>query len=145
MKKIIIGITLLFLLIGSVTAFEISNLKTLDDYTSFDGNGQSNYTTNQNRYFLVEKIAGFDDEFKTEWFENHSDLEFKTYPVGDNIFYAEDNTFNFYGYQEVIEADGDYYKVNIYQDSKLSPSEMNGFLSDLKEFNKKNSLEPIAI
>ena len=145
MKKIIIGICLLFLLIGSVTAFEINNLKPIDDYSSFDGNGQSNYTTNQHRYFLVEKIYGFDDEFKTEWFENHSDLDFKTNPVGENIFYVEDNTFNFYGYQEVIEVDGDYYKVNIYQDSKLSPSEMNEFLSDLKDFNKLNNLDPIAI
>lgn len=35
--------------------------------------------------------------------------------------------------------------VSINQDSKLSPSEENGFLDDLKEFNKLNNLKPIEI
>ena len=56
-----------------------------------------------------------------------------------------DNNFKFYGYQEVVEDNGDYYMVSINQNSKMSPSEETGFLDDLKEFNKLNNLEPVAI
>lgn len=143
--KILIGISILFLLLGSAAAFEINSLKTLPDYTSWDANGFSNYTTNSDRYFCVEKIGAFDDDFKDEWFNNHTDFKFTVKPVGDNIYNMADDTFNFYGYQEVVEDNGDYYMVSINQNSKLSPSELNGFLKDLKEFNKLNNLEPIAI
>lgn len=143
--KILIGIGVLLLLIGSVAAFEINSLKTIDGYNSFDNNGYSNYTTNNNRYFLVEKISELDDDFKEEWFTDHPEYKYTSEPVEGNMFRVNDDTFNFYGYQEVIEADGDYYMVSINQNSKLSPSEETGFLSDLKEFNKVNSLEPIAV
>lgn len=143
--KIITAISLLFLLIGIATAFEVQDLKTLEDYTDWDASGFSNYTTNSDRYFLVEKITELDDEFKDEWFNNHTEFKFTVKPAGDNIYNIADDTFNFYGYQEVVEIDGNYYMVSINQNSKLSPSEENGFLTDLKEFNKLNNLEPVAI
>ena len=143
--KILIGLLLMFMVIGTCVAFEINELKTIPDYTGWDANGYSNYTTNSDRYFLVEKIHSFDDDFKDEWFNNHTDWEFTTYPVGDNIWYVEDNTFEFYGYQEVAEIDGDYYMVSVNQNSHLSPSEMNLYLQDLKDFNKLNNLEPIEV
>lgn len=148
MKKIItilIGISILFLLLGSAAAFEINSLKTLPDYTAWDANGYSNYTTNSNRYFCVEKIGTFDDDFKDEWFNNHPEYDYTTETVGNNIYKMADNNFKFYGYQEVVEDGGDYYMVSINQNSKMSPSEETSFLNDLKEFNKLNNLEPVAI
>ena len=143
--KIIIGTILLILLIGSVTAFEIKDLKPINGYDEFDVNGQSNYTTNNHRYIYVEKIATIDDEFINEWFTNHTEHNFTTSPVGDNIFYFEDQNFNFYGYQEVVNIDGTNYMVSINQESKLSPSEKTEFLNDLKEFNKQNNIKPISV
>ena len=143
--KIIIGITLLFLLLGSAAAFEINNLKTLDGYNTWDNNGYSNYTTNSNRYFIVEKITDFDDDFKNEWFTNHPENKYTAEHVEDNIYRMADETFNLYGYQEVVEIDGTNYMVSINQNSKLSPGEESDFLDDLKEFNKLNNLEPLEI
>lgn len=143
--KIIIGATLLFLLIGSVAAFEINSLKTVEDYGPWDANGYSNYTTNSNRYFLVEKIYKLDDDFKDEWFNNHPEYEYTAELVDNNIYKIADNTFEFYGYQEVVEIDGDNYMVSINQNSKLSPGEETSYLEDLKEFNKLNNLEPVEI
>ena len=143
--KIIIGATLLFLLICSVAAFEINSLKTVDDYGPWDANGYSNYTTNSNRYFLVEKIGTFDDDFKNEWFNSHPENKYTVEPAGDNIYQMADENFNFYGYQEVVELDGDNYRVSINQNSKLSPGEETSYLEDLKEFNKINNLEPVEI
>ena len=143
--KIIIGISILFLLLGSAAAFEINSLKTVPDYTPWDNNGYSNYTTNSNRFFLVEKIGTFDDDFKDEWFNNHSETKYTSENIGNNIYKFSDDTFKFYGYQEVVNDDGDYYMISINQKSKMSPSEENGFLNDLKEFNQLNNLEPVEI
>ena len=143
--KILIGISMLLLLLGSAAAFEINSLKTVDDYGDWDANGYSNYTTNSNRYFLVEKIGTFDDDFKDEWFKNHPEYEYTAELVDNNIYKIADNSFKFYGYQEVVEIDGDNYMVSINQNSKLSPGEESDFLNDLKEFNKLNNLEPIEV
>ena len=142
--KILIGIGILFLLMGTVAAFEISELKTIEGYNDFD-DGFSNYTTNNNRYFCVEKTVSSIDDIKNEYFTNSTEFKLTVIPVEDNIWYIEDDTFEYYGYQEIVNIDGDDYMVSINQNSKLSPSEKNSFLSDLKEFNKLNSLEPIAI
>ena len=143
--KILIGVSLILLLIGTVSAFEIKELKTLDDYDAFDVNGCSNYTTNHDRYFLVEKIHSFDEDFIDEWFNNHTDMKYSATPVEGDIYYCEDGTFEFYCYQEVVTIDGEYYMVSINQGSKLSPGEMDGFLKDLKEFNKLNNLETVSV
>ena len=59
------------------------------------------------------EISSLDDDFKDEWSNNHTEWDFKAYPVGENIWYAGDDTFEFYGYEEVVESDGDYYMVSI--------------------------------
>ena len=143
--KIIIGISMLFLLLGSAAAFEINTLKTLDDYNAWDNNGYSNYTTNSNRYFLVEKITDFDDDFKTEMFTSHPEDKYTAELVEGNIYKIADDIFSFYGYQEVVEIDGTNYMVSINQNSRLSPGEESDFLNDLQEFNKLNNLEPLEI
>ena len=143
--KILISLSILFLIIGTVAAAYPDTIKPLEDYTDFDANGYSNYTTNNHRYIIVEEIGTFDEDFIDEWFNNHSDWEYKAYPVGDNIYYQEDNTFGFYGYEEAVVIDGKHYMVSINQDSKLSPSEKTEYLKDLQEFNKLNKLEPISV
>lgn len=143
--KIAIGISIVFLLLGSAAAFEINTLKTLDDYNTWDNNGYSNYTTNSNRYFLVEKITDFDDDFKTEMFTSHPEDKYTAESVEGNIYKIADDIFSFYGYQEVVEIDGTNYMVSINQNSRLSPGEESDFLNDLNEFNKLNNLEPLEI
>lgn len=145
LKKIAIFTIFLLLSVGFASAFEINELKTIEDYTDFDSNGYSNFTTNSDRYFLVEKIRSFDDDFKEEWFENNTSIEYTVIPMDDNIFSVADDTFEFYGYQEVVEIDGDYYMVSINQNSKLSPGEETLYLSDLQDFNKLNNLEPVEV
>lgn len=142
--RILTGLLLMFLLIGTCAAFEIYELKTIDGYNDFDG-AFSNYTTNSNRYFCVEKTSTSLDDVKNDWFTNSTEFKVTVIPVEDNIWYIEDDTFEYYGYQEVINIDGDNYMVSINQNSHLSPSEKNGFLKDLQEFNKLNNLEPIEI
>ena len=137
--KILTGLLLMFLLIGTVTAFEIDSLKTTDDYTDIQDKCAT-YTTNENRFIFVEQMNDYAD-----FFVNDTATQFMVIPVEDNIFYFEDDGIQQYGYQEMVNIDGDYYMVSVNQLSKLSPSEKNEFLKDLQEFNKLNNLEPVEV
>ena len=88
----------------------------------------------------VEKASG---DYKADWFTNTSDMIVSN--VGDNIYLYRDDTLEIYGYQEIVSIDGIDYMVSINQGSKLSPSEENQLLEDMKDFNKMNNLEPIEI
>lgn len=137
-KIVIIGIILLFT-IGIVAATNIDDFKVPDGYNNLN-DGVASYTTNMDRMIYVEKVTG---DYKTDWFTNTSDMT--VINVGDNIYSYEDTVLDTYGYQEIVEIDGDTYMVSFDQDSKLSPSEQNSFLDDMKEFNKLNNLEPMEI
>ena len=140
--KILIGISLILLLIGTVSAFEVDSLKPIKDYTNFK-DGQSTFTTNSNRMFIVEKVT-IDDSFMEDYFENNTVVDYLVIPVEDNIYYYEDGDSQ-QGYQEVVEIEGDTYLVSIFQNSKLSPGEKNLYLKDMKDFNKLNNLKPIEV
>ena len=135
--KILIGISLILLLIGTVSAFDRDSLKPIDDCNAFK-EGSSVYKTYDAREFYVEKLYTPD-----VYFENTAD--YKVEPKENNTFYFEDVAFDLYGYQEAVELDGETYYISVYQHSKLSPSEEKELFEDLLEFNKINKLEPIEM
>ena len=137
-EKILLGLLILFLLIGTVSAFDVDSLKNIDDCTKFD-DGFSNYTTHINRYFMVVPIQEYSA------FENATDVGHIVKDVGDNIFYFEEGVIGVMGYQELVEIDGETYYVSIDQGSKMSPGEEKMLLEDMKEFNKLNNLTPLDI
>ena len=128
---------LLFLLIGTVSAFDRDTLKPIDDCNAFK-NGESYYKLNNQREFFVETL-----HTPEVYFQNDADYSVK--PVGDNLYYFEDIAFKWYGYQEAVDIDGETYYVSVFQNSKLSPSEEKELLGDLKEFNKVNGLTPLEM
>ena len=135
--KLIIAIALLFLLIGTVSAFDRDTLKPIDDCKEFK-DGSSVYKTYGDREFFVEKL-----NTPEVYFQNDDDYSVKS--VGDNLYYFEDLAFKWYGYQEAVDIDGDTYFISVYQKSKLSPSEEKELQSDLKDFNKLNNLKPLEM
>ena len=143
--KILIGISILFLIMGCVAAFELNGLKTIEGYEDFDADGYSAYKTNIERYFCIQKIESDIDSNVSHYFENESGFNITFTPAGDNIFYTEDNEFNTYGYEEAVEIDGNNYTLSINQNTPLSSSEKELFLKDLQELNKANNLKPLEI
>ena len=135
--KILIGLGLILLLIGTVAAFDVDSLKPIDKCNKFD-KGSSTYKTYGDREFYVEKLYTPD-----VYFENTDDYVVEA--KGNNTFYFNDVAFDFFGYQEAVELDGETYYVSVYQHSKLSPSEEKELLKDLQDFNKLNNLEPIEM
>ena len=137
--KIILFLILSALLIGSVAAFDVDTLKSPTDYNKLK-DGSAAYTTNSNRMLYVEKASG---DYVADWFTNSSDMT--VCDMGNNTYYYESDGLQMYGYQELVDLDGEKYIVSINQDSKLSPGEQTQYLKDLQEFNKLNNLEPIAV
>lgn len=136
-RKILVGLLLIFLVIGTCAAFDVDSLKPIDDCKNFK-DGVSVYKTYDSREFYVEKL-----NTPEVYFENTDD--YKVESMGNNTFYFEDVAFELFGYQEVVKLDGEDYYVSVYQHSKLSPSEEKELLADLIEFNKVNNLEPIEM
>ena len=135
--KILIGISILFLLLGITYAVDIDKLQTPKDYNDLKS-GSASYKTYNDRLFFIEKL-----NTPSVYFENST--KYMVTPVGDNIYYSEDTAFDYYGYCEAVDLDGETYYVSLYQKSKLSPGEKTQLLNDIKEFNKLNKLEPIAM
>lgn len=143
--KILIGLILLLLLAGAVSAFEFENLKTIENYSEFDDEGYSVHKIDKKRYILVEEVSKDDVDYKTEWFENHTGFHYKVYPERENIYYVEDEIFEEYCYQEIVEIEGDRYMVSLAKDNPLTPSEKTEFMGEIKEFNKLNNFKPVEI
>ena len=139
LKKIILGMCVLFLLIGIVTATDIDKFKTPENCKELQ-NGTAAYNNHIDRMLYVEKVSG---DYEKDWFTNTSDMTVK--PVGDNIHWYSDDLLKTYGYEEIVEIDGDTYMISINQGSKLSPGEEKMLLEDMKEFNKANNLNPVKI
>lgn len=138
-KKIIIGILLLFLLIGIAAATDIDNLKPPKECKNLQ-DGCAAFTNHIDRMLYVEKAIG---DYKADWFTNNSDMIVSN--VGDNIYMYKDDVLKTYGYEEIVDIDGVDYMVSINQGSQLSPSEEKLLLEDMKEFNKLNNLQPIEV
>ena len=133
------GISILFLLIGAVSATDIDKFQTPEDCKELK-DGTAAFTNHIDRMLYVEKAG---DDYKADWFTNTSDMIVSN--VGDNIYLYSDDVLKTYGYQEIINIDGVDYMVSINQGSKLSPGEEKMLLEDMKEFNKLNNLEPIEV
>ena len=137
--KILISVSILFLLIGVVAATDINKFQTPDNCEELK-EGVAAFTNHIDRMLYVEKVSG---NYENDWFSNTSDMTVKD--MGDNIYWYSDDALKTYGYEEIVEIDGDTYMISINQGSQLSPSEEKMLLEDMKEFNKLNNLEPVEI
>ena len=71
-RKILVGLLLIFLVIGTCAAFDVDSLKPIDDCKNFK-DGVSVYKTYDSREFYVEKL-----NTPEVYFENTDDLYHKT-------------------------------------------------------------------
>ena len=138
MKKIIILLTLLLLTIGIVSAVNIDDFAVpsgygdLKDGTSYLNDGHTTLYIGK----LSDNENAFESDIKTGYIVSD---------IGDNISSCIDEGESMYGIQEKVVIDGVEYLVCIYKDSELSTADKTLLSDDLKSFNEKNGLEPIAV
>lgn len=145
--KIIATISILFLLIGVVSATDIDNLKMPDGWKAIGGGSyhEEGLSPGQGtgRNMMIQEMF---DDLKEEYFVNHTDEDYYAYPNTDNTFNYTDGMNSDYGCFEVVNIDGkDYFIVfstNIdYELEEGSPTTYDLML----EFNKLNNLEPVEV
>ena len=143
MKKIIIGILILFLLMGMVVATDINNLKMPDKWESVSSGSyhQKDPMTNggNGHNMMIQKWL---DSFKDEWYNNNSADAYAVKSYGENTYvYADPDTT---GCFEVVEIDGQKYFVNFWYTHPEKLDESAKTYDFMMEFNKLNNLKPIA-
>ena len=144
--KILIGLMLMFLVIGIAAATDVNNLQVPDGWESIGGGsyheiGDSPGEGSGRNMMIMEYTDSNCDEF----FENGTDDYY--------IFKNDDGSYNFTdwtvnrdeGCFEVVEIDGNQYflffSTNIDNDYS---SELSIF-DVMLEFNKLNNLEPVSV
>ena len=144
--KIIIGLSVLLLLIGMVSATDINNLKVPDGWKSLgdgsyheegDSPGQG---SGQN--MMIQKWS---DSFKNEYYQNNSDEKYSVQDTGNNTFMYIDDMNQNAGSFEVVEIDGQKYFVNFWTVNNMDVEKIADTSLFMQEFNKLNNLEPVEV
>lgn len=138
--KILMGIGLILLLIGSVTAaeFDVDTLQVPFGYSDLkDGTSMLNDGHTQ---LYVGKMDNNPDVF-----ESNVEEQYIVTDIGNDTYMFIDDLLEMYGFQEKVNIDGVDYLVSISKDSPLSNADRTLLKEDLDKFNEKNNLEPIAV
>ena len=140
--KILLGLVVLFLLIGTVCAVEYTSLKNPKDFKPFDtfGVSQKEY---DGRVELT--VVPVNDDAVKYMKANGAESQDHIFKYTDYGYSAKDGKFGYEGYTEVVDIDGEEFVVSVLFDSKMSPSEERQFLEALTEFNELNNLTPIEV
>ena len=146
--KIIIGISILFLLIGVVSAALNSELQAPDEFEHSEFWDKNNFMDiyslkgDNNTRLYIEK---YDEENDAILFENDKELDYSVTPLDDNMYMAIDNGVHEGSVMEVIEFNGEQYFIYTALSDNPSDSQVKDSSKYLTEFNKLNNVEPINI
>ena len=138
--KILTGLLVLFLVIGTVCATQYDDLKAPVGYEDMLG-GISEQLDNNDVYFSVGEM-----EFNKDIFENKTD-DYRNQvvtPLEDNIYKFVDTKLNDCGVQEKVKLDGKEYLISIVDDGGVD-GDIDSYLTTMKEFNKLNNLIPLEV
>ena len=137
--KILIGISILFLVMGIVTASQFDDLKSPEGFE-----GMMMGTAMKNGDVTVSIVVDKQVNNPTAFQNVTNDLSTHVVtPLGDHIYKFMDSKSNYRGVEEAVTIDGIKYVVWIEDDSGAAGS-VDDLLSSLKEFNSINGLQPIA-
>ena len=136
--KILLAIGLILLLIGTVTAVNISDLKVPVGYNE-ETEGYYYLNTDENTHLYIGEMELNEEAFDT------TDDGYYVYSIGDNLYAVEDTLMEMYGIQEMVKIDGKDYLVSIDKNKPLSNVDKELFKDDLESFNKLNNLKPIKV
>ena len=149
MKRIIIGITILFLLMGIVVATDINDLKCPDGWENVNHKGNyrelgdtPNGPGSGRNLMTMEFTSANCDEFLT----NDTSENYFVYKNSDNTFTFNDKMMNHdEGCFEVVEIDGKQYFLIFSSNTDKSYNGKPSISDIMMEFNKLNNLSPIEV
>ena len=139
MKKIIIGILLLFIVIGTVYA--VHNNEKFKAPTGLHAMGYNDFVDEKGHNI---GIMEYTDDYYNTWFKNDTEDGYLVQPYSENpkyYIYADDE--NDCGILEIVEKDGAKYIINSWTPN--GSDEAKVILDNLLEFNKLNNIKPLPV
>ena len=137
MKKIILGILLLFLIIGVACAVHNNEIFTAPG--GLHAMGYNDFVDEQGHNIMIME---YDDENKQTWFENDTDPAYLVQKYNDTCCIGVDDENDCY-ILELVEKDGTQYIINSW--TPKGPEETAIIQHNLEEFNSLNHLTPLPI
>ncbi len=135
--KILIGIGILFLLIGTVYAAH--NNEIFKAPSPLKPMGYNDFVDEQGHNILIDEL---DDDAITTWLQNDTDPEYLVQKYNDTTYIATDDENDCY-IHEVVEKDGKQYLISSWTPN--GPNEASILKMNLEEFNKLNNLKPLDV
>ena len=137
LSKILIGIGILFLIIGVVSAADIAD--TFKAPSGLEKVGTNSFVDLQGHNILISEYT--DSNIKT-WLQNDSDPVYLVQKYNDTCYIATDDENDCY-IHEIVEKDGVKYLISSW--TPKGPDEAKIIQGNLEEFNKINQLTPLPI
>ena len=137
--KILTGIAILFLLLGSATAaVNVDDMKVPFGYSDLEG-GMAMLNDGHTELYVgkLEDNPGV--------FESNAEEMYIVSDIGNNTYYFIDDAMQMYGLQEKVSIDNVDYLVSVSKDSELSNADKTLLKEDLDKFNELNNLEPVPV
>lgn len=138
--KIATTLTILLLFIGLASATNLSDLKVPIGYNE-ETEGYYYLNIDEDSHLYVGKLSDNEGAFD-------NDTGYMVIPIGGNLYFYCDSGMKSTGIQEKVKIDGTDYLVSFYKDNfigSMKDTELKMFQDDIKDFNKDNKLEPIAV
>lgn len=134
--KILAAISVLFLLMGFVSAFEFEDLAVPD---GCEEQAPGVYGINGSDDFIL-----YFGEFEANEGAFNSSSNYNVTPIGGNLYFFADSDVGFSGVEEKITIDDVDYLVSV---SKIDDQNANQSMCKdvLAEFNKLNNFTPVAV
>lgn len=135
--KIVIGITILFLMIGVASATDLVDI--FKAPSTLEPMGTSGYVDTQGHNIMIMEYS--EDNYNT-WFQNDTDPVYLVQKYNDTCYISVDDENDCY-ILEIVEKDGTKYIVSSW--TPKGPDETKIIQGNLEEFNKINQLTPLPI
>ena len=136
-QEIVIGIAILFLVIGVVNAAEFVEI--FKAPSSLEPAGTNSFVDRQGHNILISDYT--DDNINT-WLQNDSDPVYLIQKYNDTCYIATDDENDCY-IHEIVEKDGVKYLISSW--TPKGPNEAQLLKKNLEEFNKLNNLKPLNV
>ena len=137
MKKIILGILLLFIVMGIACAAQNNEIFTAP--MGLHAMGINDFVDEQGHNIMIME---YNDENKQTWFENDTDPEYLVQKYNDTCYIAVDDEDDCYIF-EIVEKDGNKYIISSW--TPKGPEETKIIQHNLEEFNSLNHLTPLPV
>ncbi len=141
-KKVFLGLILCFILVGAVSAVDITSFTALDDFEDVGDGVYVLYDTFKQPQQVLSVVAHTEHDAE-DYLTNDTENGYTVYEYENNTYNFVDESMDEKGSFELIEVDGKMFIVDFAKYGIDNEKDFNETFDDLMKFNELNGVEPI--